>query len=120
MATAPQETGFDLNVIFLIGNLGTDPDIRYFEGGSCKAKFSIAVQRRKKNSEPDWFQVEVWNKDAEFAANYLTKGREVSIQGALDFQAWVDKENNNRSTPFIRVRELTLLPQREKRVAEEY
>jgi single-strand DNA-binding protein len=106
MPTAPQETGFDLNVIFLIGNLGTDPDIRYFEGGSCKAKFSIAV--------------EVWNKDAEFAANYLTKGREVSIQGALDFQAWVDKENNNRSTPFIRVRELTLLPQREKRVAEEY
>jgi single-strand DNA-binding protein len=62
-----------LNVVTLVGRAGRDPDVKYFESGSVVCKFTLAVNRRTRNSdEPDWFNLEMWGKTAEVAANYLS------------------------------------------------
>ena len=61
-----------INAINLVGRAGRDPEVRYFESGSLVANFSLAVNRRSRNEEPDWFNLEIWGKQAQVAADYLS------------------------------------------------
>ncbi|MEL6222666.1 MAG: single-stranded DNA-binding protein [Cyanobacteria bacterium J06627_8] len=103
-----------LNVVTLVGRAGRDPDVRYFESGSVVCKFTIAVNRRRRNSdEPDWFNLEIWGKTAEVAANYVRKGSLVGVTGALKVDHWKDRNTGaDRSSPVIRVERLDLLGSR--------
>lgn len=100
-----------LNVVSLVGRSGGDPDVRYFESGSVKCNLTLAVDRRSRNSDqPDWFNLELWGKTAEVAANYVRKGSLIGITGALKFDRWQDRSTGaERSRPVIRVDRLELL-----------
>lgn len=100
-----------LNVVNLVGRVGGDPEVKYFESGSVKCNLTLAVNRRSRNNEqPDWFNLELWGKTAEVAANYVRKGSLIGVQGALKIESWEDRATGaNRSKPIIRVDRLDLL-----------
>ena len=97
-----------MNTVTLVGRLGQDPEIRYFETGNVKARFSIAVDRpgSKENRTTDWFNVEAWGKQAEFAGEWIKKGQMVSVSGSLEVSQWNDNTGNVREQPIIRVTEI--------------
>ncbi|MGK7882739.1 MAG: single-stranded DNA-binding protein [Crocosphaera sp.] len=104
----------NLNVVNLVGRAGIDPDIRYFDSGKIKCTLTLAVNRRSRNSDqPDWFNLEMWDKTAEVAGNYIKKGRLIAIQGSLKIEKWTDRNTNaERSKPVIIVSRLDLLGSR--------
>ena len=103
-----------VNTVTLVGRAGRDPDVRYFESGSVVCKFSLAVNRRSRNADqPDWFNLEMWGRTAEVAANYVRKGSLIGVSGALKFDQWTDRATGTpRSSPVIRVDRLELLGSR--------
>ena len=100
-----------VNIVTLVGRVGRDPEVRYFESGNVLAKCGLAVNRRTKNSDqPDWFNLEIWGKTAEIAANYVRKGSLIGITGALKLDSWQDRSTGAlRTSPVIRVDKLDLL-----------
>ncbi len=77
--------------------------MKYFESGKVKKTLSLAVNRGSKNNEKtDWFRIELWDKQAELAGEYVKKGRQVAIEGRLDYNEWTDKEGNKREMYFVR------------------
>ena len=100
-----------LNVVNLVGRVGGDPDVKYFESGSVRCNLTLAVNRRSRNNDqPDWFNLELWGKTAEVAANYVRKGSLIGVQGALKIETWSDRATGaNRSKPLIKVDRLDLL-----------
>jgi single-strand DNA-binding protein len=100
-----------INTVTLVGRAGRDPDVRYFESGSVVCKFSLAVNRRSRNNDqPDWFNVEMWGRTAEIAANYVRKGSLIGVTGALKLDQWNDRATGAlRTSPVIRVDRLELL-----------
>lgn len=94
----------------LVGRVGGDPDVKYFESGKVVCNLTLAVNRRTKNSEPDWFNLEIWGKTAQVAADYVRKGALIGVTGSLKFDRWQDRNTgSNRSKPVIRVDQLDLL-----------
>tara|TARA_R100000773_G_scaffold8480_1_gene8183 strand:+ start:485 stop:937 length:453 start_codon:yes stop_codon:yes gene_type:complete len=67
----------------LTGNIGREPEIRYFESGKCKVELTVAIKQRDKDAPAFWVQVDMWNKQAEFAQNYLHKGDTIFAQGTV-------------------------------------
>jgi single-strand DNA-binding protein len=100
-----------INVITLIGRVGNDPEMKYFESGSVKCRLTLAVNRRsRENEQTDWFNLELWGKTAEVAGNYVHKGKQIAVKGALKFDSWTDARTGaNRSSPVILVDQLELL-----------
>ncbi|MDF5710031.1 MAG: single-stranded DNA-binding protein [Nostoc sp. S4] len=100
-----------INIVTLIGRVGGDPEIKYFESGSVKCRLTLAVNRRTKEGEhTDWFNLELWGKTAEVAGNYVRKGRQIAVKGSLKFDTWSDRQTGaNRSSPVIQVDQLDLL-----------
>lgn len=100
-----------LNSVTLVGRVGGDVEIKYFESGSVVANCTLAVDRRTRNSDqPDWFNLELWGKTAQVAADYVRKGSLIGVTGALKFDAWTDRNTGaERSKPVIRVDRLELL-----------
>ena len=99
-----------INSVTLVGRAGRDPDVRYFESGSVVANLTIAVNRRSRNDEPDWFNLEIWGKQAQVAADYVKKGALLGITGSYKVDTWTDRNTGEgRSKPVIRVDRLELL-----------
>lgn len=99
-----------LNLVNLVGRVGADPDVRYFESGSVLCKLSLAVNRRSRNNDkPDWFHLELWGKTAEVAANYVRKGSLIGVQGSLKIEAFTNRDGHNCHKPIIRVDRMDLL-----------
>ena len=89
-----------LNVVVLIGRMATDPELKYTPNGIAVTSFVIAVDRRfsaqKQEREADFINIVAWRQSAEFAANYLTKGRLVAVQGRLQIRSWVAQDGTKR------------------------
>jgi single-strand DNA-binding protein len=96
-----------VNKVILVGNLGKDPEVRYLEGGTAVAKFSLATSESYKNKEgqkveqTEWHNVVLWRGLAEIAEKYLRKGSTVYVEGKLRTRSWEDKEGNRRYTTEI-------------------
>lgn len=92
------------NKVIVVGNLGRDPELRYTPQGTAVCDFSIATNEKKRDKSGEmqnvttWFRVTLWNKLAENASKYLTKGSPVYIEGRLRIEEWTDKDGKNRST----------------------
>ena len=100
----------EINTVNLVGRAGREPDVRYFESGSTVANFTLAVNRRSRDEEPDWFNIEIWGKQAQIAADYVRKGSLIGITGSLKIDSWKDKSTGeDRFKPVIRVERLNLL-----------
>jgi single-strand DNA-binding protein len=100
-----------MNKVMLIGHLGGDPEIRYLPSGTAMAKFSLATNRWKKNGEdqpPDWHRITVWSKLAEICARYLTKGKQVMIEGRIEYGSY-DKDGVKHHTTDIIAENMEML-----------
>ncbi len=104
-----------VNKVILIGNLGSDPEVRYLESGSAVAKFSIATTESYTNKSgervenTEWHRIELWEGLAKVAEKYLKKGNQVYIEGRIRTDNWTDKEGQQRSGITIRANSMTLL-----------
>jgi len=99
-----------LNLLHLVGRAGRDPEVKYFESGRVKCSLTLAVDRNRKAGETDWFELEMWDKTAEVATNYIKKGKQIAVIGSLKFDRWNDKTTGEgREKPLILVDRLELL-----------
>ena len=99
-----------INAINLVGRAGRDPEVRYFESGTVVANLTMAVNRRNRNDEPDWFNLEIWGKQAQVAADYVKKGSLIGITGSFKLDSWKDRTTGeDRNKPVVRVDRLELL-----------
>jgi single-strand DNA-binding protein len=91
-----------VNKVILVGNLGKDPEVRYTQTGSAVANFSIATSEQwndrdgKKQERTEWHNIVVWGKQAEHCGQYLSKGRQVYIEGSIRTRSYDDKSGNKR------------------------
>ena len=111
----------EINTINLVGRAGREPDVRYFESGSTVANFTLAVNRISRGDEPDWFNLEIWGKQAQIAADYVKKGSLIGITGSFKIDSWKDKNTGeDRYKPVIRVDRLNLLSSRKESENNQY
>ena len=103
------------NKVQLIGNLGNDPEIVNLDGGKKLAKFSIATNETYKNqkgekvTDTQWHNIVAWGKTAEIIESYVTKGKEVAIEGKLTSRSYDDKEGNKKYITEVVCSELVML-----------
>ena len=103
------------NKVQLIGNLGNDPEIITMDSGKKLAKFSVATNESYKNQQGErvtdtqWHNVVAWGKTAEVIEQYVTKGKEVALEGKLTTRSYDDKDGNKRYTTEVVCNELLLL-----------
>jgi single-strand DNA-binding protein len=99
-----------MNNYCCVGNLGKDPDIKFFENGNRVANFSLAIRGFKKE-ETVWLNdCEAWNKTADILSDYCKKGTKVGLTGSFKTQKWVDNvTGKERSKLILNVSQLTLL-----------
>jgi single-strand DNA-binding protein len=97
-----------LNRVILLGRLGRDPEVRYAQSGTTVATLNLATDERRPDgsggwkNETEWHRVVLFGKQADLAKQYLTKGREVLIEGSLRTRQWQDKEGQKRwSTEIV-------------------
>jgi len=100
-----------MNSIQLVGRAGRDPEVRYFESGTMVANLSLAVRGQKKD-ETDWFNLTIWGKSAQVAADYVKKGSMIGVIGRVTTEKWTDKQGEERSKPVVVVDRLELLGSR--------
>jgi single-strand DNA-binding protein len=93
----------NLNKVMIIGNVGTDPEMRYTPNGNPVTSFRIATSRvfttpeNERKQETEWFTVITWNKLAESCNQYLAKGKRVYVEGRLRTRAWEGQDGQKRS-----------------------
>jgi len=97
-----------INKVILIGNLGGDPEVRYTPSGSAVATFNIATSEEwkdkdsgEKKERTEWHRIVAWNKLGEICGEYLSKGRQVYVEGRLQTRSWEDRDGNKRYTTEI-------------------
>jgi single-strand DNA-binding protein len=104
-----------MNTATIIGRAGQDAEIKYVESGKVKTTFSLAVNRfdsKTKTEVPDWFNIEVWDKQAEFAGEYVKKGRQVAVDGRISISKWTDQTGEERERFLIVANQIRLLGSR--------
>jgi len=95
------------NRVILLGRLGRDPEVRYAQSGTTVATLNMATDERRPDgnggwkNETEWHRVVLFGKQADLAKQYLTKGREVLIEGSLRTRQWQDKEGQKRYTTEV-------------------
>lgn len=91
-----------VNKVILVGNLGRDPEVRSTPSGQPVATFTLATSRRwrdkngQKQEQTEWHTVVVWGKQAEIAGQYLTKGKQVYVEGRLQTRSWDDRNTGEK------------------------
>jgi len=105
-----------LNKVMLIGNLGTDPEIRYTASGSAVANLRIATAEAWRDRDSgemqertEWHNVVMFARLAEIAGEYLKKGSQIYVEGRLQTRKWQDREGNDRYTTEIVANEMQML-----------
>jgi single-strand DNA-binding protein len=104
-----------VNKVILVGNLGRDAELRYTPAGAAVATINMATtevwndKAGQRQEKTEWHRVVLWGKTAETLAEYLTKGRQIYIEGRLQTRQWDDKDGNKRYTTEIRSDRVVLL-----------
>ena len=99
----------------IIGNLGADPEMRYTANGSAVTEFRVASNRRfttregESRDETEWFRVVTWNRLAEICSQYLSKGRQVYVEGRLRTRSWEGQDGVTRYTTEVIAEEVKFL-----------
>ena len=113
-----------VNKVILIGNLGKDPEIRYTQSGTAVANFTIATTEswggkdgQEKQEKTEWHNIVAWARLAEICNQYLSKGRQVYIEGRIQTRKWEDRDGNTRYTTEIVAQNMQMLGGRGDSVA---
>jgi single-strand DNA-binding protein len=107
-----------LNKAILIGNLGKDPEIRYTPDGSPVASFSLATSETwtdksgSRQEHTEWHNIIAWNRLADLCKRFLSKGRQVYVEGRIRSREWSDRDGNKRRTTEIIASQIVLLGSR--------
>lgn len=110
-----------VNKVILLGNLGKDPEVRNLESGAKVASFSLATNRSykgqdgKRIEETEWHNIVLWGTLADLAEKFLTKGRQVFIEGRIKTRQWDDKEGVKRYTTEVVGENMTFVGGRDQR-----
>jgi single-strand DNA-binding protein len=104
-----------VNKVILVGNLGANPEMRFTQGGQAVANLRVATTERwtdksgQKQEATEWHRVVVWGKQAEIVGQYLTKGRQVYIEGSIRTRQWQDQQGQKRYTTEVVARNVQML-----------
>lgn len=104
-----------VNKVILVGNLGSEPELRNTPSGTAVCEFRLATNETWKGKDgqsqdrTEWHRIIVWGRMGENCAKFLAKGRQVYIEGRLQTRAWEDKEGNKRYTTEIVARDVQFL-----------
>lgn len=104
-----------MNKAILIGHLGRDPELRYTQSGQAVANFSIATSEKwtdkegQKQERTEWHRIVCWGKLGETCSQYLSKGRQVAVEGKIQTREWQDKDGQKRYTTEINAQNVTFL-----------
>ena len=104
-----------VNKVILVGNLGRDAELRYTPGGAAVATLNLATtevwndKQGQKQEKTEWHRIVVWGKQAESLQEYLTKGKQIYVEGRLQTRQWDDKDGNKKYTTEIKADRITLL-----------
>ncbi|HEX2094596.1 MAG TPA: single-stranded DNA-binding protein [Longimicrobiaceae bacterium] len=104
-----------LNKAIIIGNLGSDPEVRTTGSGSRVAQFSVATSRRwttasgEQQEKTEWHRIVVWGKLVDVVEKYLKKGQQVYVEGEIQYRQYEDKEGVTKYSTEINARELMML-----------
>lgn len=104
-----------INKVILIGNLGADPEMKYTAGGTAICKFRLATTEVFKDRDgnaqerTEWHRVVAWAKLAEICGQYLSKGKQVYVEGSLRTSSWDDADGNKRYMTEINARDIQFL-----------
>lgn len=101
----------DINRVTLIGNVGQDPEYKYFESGAVSAKFTLAVKRydsKNKEDITDWFNIKTFSKLSE----HITKGKRVAVDGKLQTDTW-EKDGEKKKSIYVFAENLQILTPKE-------
>ncbi|MCC6349339.1 MAG: single-stranded DNA-binding protein [Candidatus Eisenbacteria bacterium] len=101
-----------VNKVFLLGHLGRDPEVRHTQGGTTVANLRLATNERRPDGqggwkdETEWHSVVVFGKQADNVKKYLTKGREIFVEGSLRTRQWQDQQGQKRYSTEIVARDI--------------
>ena len=104
-----------VNKVILVGNLGRDAELRYTPGGAAVATLNMATtevwndKAGQQQEKTEWHRIVLWGKSAESLTEYLTKGKQIYVEGRLQTRQWDDKDGNKRYTTEIRGDRVVLL-----------
>src|SRR5215212_719919 len=104
-----------VNKVILVGNLGRDSELRYTPGGAAVATLNLATtevwndKAGQKQEKSEWHRIVLWGKQAESLQEYLTKGKQIYVEGRLQTRQWDDKDGNKKYTTEIKADRITLL-----------
>jgi len=105
-----------LNKVMLIGNLGDEVKVHYFEGGNCVGRFPLATnetytnkQSGEKVTQTEWHNIVVRNKAAEICEKYLAKGDKIYVEGRLRNRQWQGEDGQTRYSTEVHVQDFTFL-----------
>jgi single-strand DNA-binding protein len=104
-----------VNKVILVGNLGRDAELRYTPGGAAVATLNLATtevwndRNNQRQEKTEWHRVVLWGKQAESLQEYLTKGKQIYVEGRLQTRKWQDKDGNDKYTTEIRGDRIVLL-----------
>jgi single-strand DNA-binding protein len=114
-----------VNKVILVGNLGANPEMRFTQGGQHVANLRLATTERwtdrngQKQEATEWHRVVVWGKQAEIVGQYLTKGRQVYVEGRIRTRQWQDQAGQKRYSTEIVAQNVQMLGGRGERSPEE-
>ncbi len=104
-----------VNKVILVGNLGRDSELKYTPSGAAVATLNLATtevwndRNSQRQEKTEWHRVVLWGKQAESLQEYLTKGKQIYVEGRLQTRQWDDKDGNKRYTTEIKADRITLL-----------
>ena len=104
-----------VNKVILVGNLGRDAELRYTPGGAAVATLNMATtevwndKSGQRQEKTEWHRVVLWGKTAESLSEYLTKGKQIYVEGKLQTRKWKDKDGNDKYTTEVRGDRVVLL-----------
>ena len=105
-----------VNKVILVGNLGSDPEVKTTPSGAEVANFSLATSESwtdkasgEKQTKTEWHRLVLWRRLAEVAGQYLKKGAKIYVEGKLETRSWEDKEGQKRFTTEVVVHQLEML-----------
>ena len=107
-----------VNKVILVGHLGRDPELRYTQNGQAVANFSLATSESyskrdgEREERTEWHRIVAWGRLAEICGEYLSKGRQIYIEGRIQTREWEDREGEKRRTTEIVAREMQMLGRR--------
>lgn len=101
-----------VNSVVVVGRVGQNPEMKYFDSGKVKVNFSVAVNRwdsKTKEEITDWFNIEIWDKYTEFAGEWVKKGSLVGIEGRLISSKWTTPDGETMERYLIRCSNIRLM-----------